>query len=162
MRGTAEPERVVLRPHWLRIVGWTLSIALAAFSVGGWFAFPADVRARVTPFQLITLVAILATVIAVIMITAASSVIADVEGLRIRNGLRVHRIGWARVHKFLLRRGDSWAIVLLEPADGSPFEADLDAEQIQLLGIQAHDGERARRAVEELRRLHAQREKNTP
>src|SRR5690606_16323765 len=111
--------------------------------------------ARVTPFQLATLVAILLTLVALIMIAAASSVTAGPEGLRVRNGLRVHEVPWQRVHKIILRPGDPWAMVLLRPTDG-PFEVDLDAERLQLMGIQGHDGERARRAVERLRRLRSE------
>ena len=60
------------------------------------------------------------------------------------------------MHKIILRKGDPWALALLRPADGSPFEVDLDAERLMLMGIQAHDGDRARQAVAELRRLRAE------
>lgn len=149
-------ERVVLRPFWLRIVGWSLSVLFVGFTVGGWFAFPASIRALVTPFQLATLITILVALIAMILIATASSVTADADGLRVRNGLRTHAIGWDRVHKIILRKGDPWALALLRPADGSPFEVDLDAERLMLMGIQAHDGDRARQAVAELRRLRAE------
>ncbi len=150
------PERIVLRPFWLRIVGWSLSALFVLFVVGGWFAFPASVRALVTPFQLVTLISILVALIAMIMIATASSVTADADGLQIRNGLRLHKIGWDRMHKIILRQGDPWALLLLRPSDGSPFEVDLDAERLMVMGIQAHDGDRARKAVAEIRRLRAE------
>ena len=50
------------------------------------------------------------------------------------------------MHKFLLRPGDPWAIVLIKP-DDRPFEVDLDAEKRQLMGIQAGDGPAATEAV---------------
>jgi hypothetical protein len=74
--------------------------------------------------------------------------------LLLRNGLRTHVIPWSRVHKILLRRGDPWAFVLLRPTDGRPFEADLDADKLMLMGIIATEGVAAQRAVEELRQRH--------
>ena len=85
---------------------------------------------------------------------ASSYVRADATGLRIRNGLRVYAVPWARVHKIILRPGDPWALVLLTPADGRPFEADFDAEKRQLMGIQAVDRRLATAAVNELRVRH--------
>jgi hypothetical protein len=44
--------------------------------------------------------------------------------------------------------------LLLKPAGGQPFEADLDADRRQLMGIQAVDGSLATAAVNELRIRH--------
>ena len=72
------------------------------------------------------------------MVALASSYVrADASGLRIRNGLRVHAVPWDRVHKIILRPGDPWALLLITPEDGRPFEADIDAEKRQLMGIQS-------------------------
>jgi hypothetical protein len=87
-------------------------------------------------------------------VLASSYVRADGLGLRIRNGLRVHLVPWERVHKIILRPGDPWAQLLLKPADGQPFVADLDADRRQLMGIQAVDGPLATAAVNELRVRH--------
>ena len=87
-------------------------------------------------------------------VLASSYVRADSTGLRYRNGLRVHAVPWARVHKIILRQGDPWALLLMTPADGQPFEADLDAERRQLMGIQRVDGKLATAAVNELRLRH--------
>ena len=57
------------------------------------------------------------------------------------------------MHKFLLRPGDPWAIVLIKP-DDRPFEVDLDAEKRQLMGIQAGDGPAAVEAIATLSELH--------
>jgi hypothetical protein len=61
---------------------------------------------------------------------------------------------WERVHKIILRPGDPWAQLLLKPSDGRPFEADLDADKRQLMGIQTVDGPLAVAAVKELRVRH--------
>ena len=94
------------------------------------------------------------TIIFVLATAAASYVRADATGLRIRNGLRRYDVPWSRVHKIILRPGDPWAQALLTPADGQPFEADIDAEKRQLMGIQSSDGPGARQAVEQLRQRH--------
>ncbi len=148
----AEPYRA--RPHRLRVLAGVAVAALVVSSALFWIAMPAEVRVLFTVSQLLTLLAVVAVLILIIVAAAASYVRADVEGLRFRNGLRTHQVPWARVHKILLRRGDPWAQLLLTPADGSPFEVDLDAEKRQLMGIQAGDGVRAQQAVEELRLRH--------
>jgi hypothetical protein len=88
-----------------------------------------------------------------VMVSLAMSVVrADADGLWFRNGLRTHTVPWNRVHQIILRRGDPWAFVLLTPADGRPFTADLDAEKRQLMALQYGDGAAAQVGVEELRR----------
>jgi hypothetical protein len=68
--------------------------------------------------------------------------------------LRVHAVPWERIHKIILRPSDPWAQLLLNHADGRPFEADLDADKRQLMGIQTVDGPLAAAAVNELRVRH--------
>jgi hypothetical protein len=143
----------VFRPRRLRVLAVAMSIVLVAAVVIGWFALPLSLRVTFTLSQRLTLLALLAFLELVVIAIAASYVRADAAGLRFRNGLRSYTVAWPRVHKFVLRPGDPWAIVLLLPDDGTPFEVDLDAEKRQLMGIQANDGESARLAVERLRRL---------
>ncbi len=99
-----------------------------------------------------TLLAVLALLVVVILAVAASSVRADETGLQIRNGLRTYRCRGAGYTRSSFRRGDPWAQLLLTPADGGEFAVDLDAEKCQLMAIQAVDGARAQQAVDELRR----------
>ena len=143
-------------PHRLRVLAIVTVVALCLLTAVGWFALPRDIRKLFTLSQLLTLLAVLALLVGVIVALAASSVRADETGLRIRNGLRSYLVPWARVHKIIFRSGDPWAQLLLIPADGSEFTADLDAEKCLLMGIQAVDGDRAQRAVEELRHRHRQ------
>jgi hypothetical protein len=143
-------------PRRSRIFALASTAALCVLTVVGWFALPPNVRELFTVFQLLTLLGVLALLVGVIVGVAASSVRADETGLQIRNGLRTYQIPWARVHKIIFRKGDPWAQLLLQPADGSEFRVDLDAEKRSLMGIQAVDGDRARQAVEELRRRHRQ------
>ena len=138
----------------MRTLAIVAVVALCSLTLLGWFALPRDIRHLFTVSQLLTLLALLALLVGVIVALAASSVRADETGLRIRNGLHSHQVPWGRVHKIIFRSGDPWAQLLLRPADGSRFTADLDAEKCLLMGIQAVDGERAQQAVEELRRRH--------
>jgi hypothetical protein len=141
-------------PRRLRTLAVVTVAVLCTVTFVGWFALPRNIRQLFTVSELLTLLALLGLLVGVIVAVAASSVRADEAGLQIRNGLHRYRVPWARVHKIIFRSGDPWAQLLLRPADGSEFRIDLDAEKRLLMGIQAVDGERARQAVEELRRRH--------
>ena len=141
-------------PHRLRIFVTITTAVLCSLTVAWWFALPANIRDLFTWSQRLTLLVVLALLVGVIVVVSASSVRADEDGVRIRNGLRTHLVPWGRVHKIIFRSGDPWAQLLLLLADGGEFEVDLDAEKRQLMGIQAVDGIRAQRAIEELRRRH--------
>jgi hypothetical protein len=144
----------IARPHRLRVIAMIASLALCALAAGIWLLLPTEIRVLFTVSQVLTLLGLLAFLIGAMAALAGSYVRADRAGLRIRNALRVHAVPWERVHKIILRPGDPWALLLLKPADGRPFEADLDAERRQLMGIQAVDGPLATAAVNELRVRH--------
>jgi hypothetical protein len=144
----------VARPRLVRVITIIATLALCAMSVVGWLLLPEEIRALFTLSQLLTLLGILALLVVGMVALGSSYVRADSTGLRYRNGLRVHTVPWARVHKIILRPGDPWAMLLMAPADGRPFEADLDAERGQLMGIQRVDGKLATAAVNELRLRH--------
>jgi hypothetical protein len=140
---------VTYRPRALRIMAIVTSVVLAGLYVAGWFALPAQIRAQVTLSQRLTLLLILALMLAALWSLAASSVRVDVDGLRIRNGFRTHRLAWSEIGAFRLRPGDPWAYALLLPVSE-------DSERRPLMGIQAGDGRSAERAVADLRaRLEA-------
>lgn len=141
------------RPFRLRVVAWTLGAALCGLYLFGWFALPAHLRALFTAWEIATLLLILAVILLVLGALAGSSVRAAADGLRVRNGLRVHVVTWPRIRAVVLRSGDPWALCLLNSADGSPYARDLDPETLMLMGIQRNDGERAVQAVADLRRL---------
>jgi asparagine N-glycosylation enzyme membrane subunit Stt3 len=144
----------VARPHRVRVIAIIASVALCVLTAVGWFLLPAEIRALFTLSQRLTLLGVLAVLVLGLAAMASSYVRADGTGLRIRNGVRVHAVPWGRVHKIILRPGDPWALVLITPPDGRPFEADFDAEKHQLMGIQAVDGPLAKTAVNELRVRH--------
>ncbi|SDU85118.1 PH domain-containing protein [Microlunatus sagamiharensis] len=153
---TPGKDAVVFAPKRLRGVAGLIAAALVALTFYGWFALPREIRVLFTVFQLLTLLAVLAALVLVVVGVAASSVRADAEGMRVRNGLRVHHVPWDRVHRVMMRPGDAWAFALLRPEgdDGqTPFTPDLDTQKRHLVGIQSHDGAYAEQAVAELRRL---------
>lgn len=150
-------QPVVFAPRRLRVVAGVIAAALVALTFYGWFALPPEIRVLFTASQVLTLLGVLGTLVLVIVGVAASSVRADGEGLRVRNGLLVHVVPWSRVHKVMLRPGDPWAFALLRPEGevGADFVPDLDTQKRHLVGIQAHDGAYAQEAVAELRRRRA-------
>ncbi len=144
----------VFRPRRLIVLSTVASLCLLGLCLFGWFALPERLREAFSVSQIVTLLLILFGLIAGLVVIASSNVKVDAEGLRIRNGLARHDVGWTQVHKFLLRPGDPWAIVLIKPYD-RPFEVDLDAEKYQLMGIQAGAGAaEAVATLTELQRRH--------
>ena len=146
------PGPLVIRPRRLRVVAVVMAVLLSFATLYGWVALPRNVRVLFTTSQLLTLLGLLGVLLLVMISLAASVVRADETGLRFRNGLRSHTVPWDRVHKIILRRGDPWAMLLVRPADGRPFTADLDADKRQLMALQYGDGAAAQIGVEELRR----------
>ena len=148
-------QPVVFAPRRLRVVGVVVAVALVALTVYGWFALPREIRVLFTVSQLLTLLGFLGVLVLTVLGVAASSVRADADGLRVRNGLRVHREPWSQVHQIVLRPGDAWAFALMRPPGSDPdaeFTADMDTHKRYLVGIQAGDGAYAKESVAELRR----------
>jgi hypothetical protein len=90
----------------------------------------------------IGLVVIGLIVAGILHMLARSRVVADDRGLTVVNGLRTHEYEWAEVLGVSMGEGAPWPT--LDLADGSTLPA---------MGIQASDGDRARRAVAELATL---------
>jgi hypothetical protein len=136
-------------PHTWRPLGVRLAMLffgglLAVVCVAAWVAVGAEVRARVSPFQQATMVLIAAMVAAVAWALVRCRVTATTGGLDVVNGYRTHRYEWAEVLAVHMPPGAPFPT--LDLADGTSRPA---------LGIQASDGDRARRAVLELRLLLA-------
>src|SRR5437762_13227478 len=120
------------RPHRVRVITIVATLVLCVLAAVIWLALPTDIRVLFPLTHRLALLGILASLIAVMAALSSSYVRADATGLRIRNALRVHAVPWQRVHKIILRPGDPWALLLLKPTDGRPFEADIDADRRQL------------------------------
>jgi hypothetical protein len=136
-------------PHTWRPLGVRLAVLffgglLAVVCVAAWIAVGSDVRAKVTPYQEVTLVLIAAGTAVIAWGLYRCRVTADAQGLEVVNGFRTHRYEWAEV-------------LAVHMPPGAPFPTlDLaDGTSRPTIGIQASDGDRARQAVRELRSLLA-------
>jgi hypothetical protein len=107
-----------------------------------WLAFPPEIRAQFTLFQVLTVVVLGLMFYAGGFALARSRVVAREEGLTIVNGYRARSLAWNQVLAVTLRAGGPWA------------ELDLsDGTSVAAMGIQGSDGTRAERQVRELRAL---------
>ena len=130
------------RPFGVRVAGAVLGLLLLGVCAMAWFSFDPEIRARFTPFQRGTIV-----VLGLMFYLAGyglgrSRVVAHPDRLVVVNGYRRHDYDYSQVIAVHLPPGAPWAT--LDLADGTNRPA---------MGIQGSDGERARRAVAELRRV---------
>jgi|tagenome__1003787_1003787.scaffolds.fasta_scaffold20360514_2 hypothetical protein len=130
------------RPFGARVMLTVLGGLLLVLVIGVWFAWGSDVRARFTIGQRGTLVLFGVLGFAVWFALMRSRVTADTDGVTVVNGYRRRVFEWSQVVAVNLRRGAPWAG--LDLSDGT---------SISMIAIQGSDGQRAVRAVQELRRL---------
>jgi hypothetical protein len=123
-------------------MGTVLGVMLLALTLACWIALGADIRAKFTGFQKGTLVFLGLIAVAVWFALMRSRVSAHERGVTVVNGYRRRDFEWSELIAVNLRRGAPWAG--LDLSDGTSISA---------LAIQGSDGERARRAVADLRRL---------
>jgi Bacterial PH domain len=126
------------RPRRARIIPYVLAVVVVAGMVVLAVAMPSNWGLG----DRIGLVVIGLLVAAVLHMLARSRVTADERGLIVVNGLRTHEYEWAEILGVSMGDGAPWPT--LDLADGSTIAA---------MGIQASDGDRARRAVAELAAL---------
>lgn len=134
------------RPLGVRVAGIVLGAGLLACFALAWVGFDQETRDKFTAFQLGTLVFLGLLAFSVWFALVRCRVVAEPERLVVVNGYRRRELAWAQVVAVQLPRGAPW--VTLDLADGSTVAA---------MGIQGSDGDRARRAVRELRSLVEQR-----
>lgn len=133
------------RPFGARLMGTVLGAMLLALTLTVWIALGPDVRARFSPFQKATLVALGLLALGVWFALMRSRVTAAVRGVTVVNGYRRRDYEWSELIAVNLRRGAPWAGVDLS-----------DGTSISALAIQGSDGSRAVQAVADLRRLIAE------
>jgi len=126
------------RPYWPRIIPYVLAAVVVAGMVVLAVAMPSNWALG----DRIGLVVIGLMVAGVLHMLARSRVTADDRGLTVVNGLRTHEYEWAEVLGVSMGEGAPWPT--LDLADGTTLPT---------MGIQASDGDRARRAVAELATL---------
>ena len=130
------------RPFGARLVGTVLGVLLVVLVAAVWIAWGQEVRSSFSLSQRATLLAIGALGFVAWFAIARSRVTADEHGLTVVNGYRRHAYEWSQVVSVNLRRGAPWAG--LDLSDGT---------STSMFAIQGSDGERAFKAVRELRAL---------
>lgn len=130
------------RPLGVRVAALFFTVMLAIVCVGAAIGLGAETRARFTVFQVSTLIAMALGGLALLNALTRCRVTATEEGLVVVNGYRTRHFEWAEVVAVRMPQGAPWAT--LDISDGT---------NVATLGIQSSDGERAVRAVRELRRL---------
>jgi Bacterial PH domain len=130
------------RPLGPRIVGVTVVLVLFAVCVASWYSFDEEIRAKFTDFQRGTLIAVGVAILVLMYALLRSRAVASADHLLVVNGYRSRQFEWAQIVSVNFPLGAPW--VTLDLADGNV---------VSVMGIQASDGDRAKRAVRELRAL---------
>lgn len=130
------------RPFGARLMGTVLGVMLLVLVLAVWIAFGPDIRAKFTGFQEGTLVFLGLVALGVWFALMRCRVTASEDGLVVVNGYKRRELEWSQVLAVNLRRGAPWAG--LDLSDGTSISA---------IAIQSSDGDRAVKAVRELRRL---------
>ena len=127
------------RPLGARIAVYVLGALLFGLGLAIWIAFPPEIRAKFTPFQIGTIIFLSLGFAALGWGIARSRVEAREKGMRVVNGYRVREFEWSEVLGITLRPGSPWAV--LDLSDGTSASA---------IGIQGSDGARAELQVRQL------------
>ena len=136
------------RPFGARLMATVLGAMLLVLVLVVWLTWSDHVRAAFTFGQRATLFLLGLGAFACWFAIMRSRVTADENGMTVVNGYRRRAFEWSQVVAINLRRGAPWAGVDLS-----------DGTSVSLFAIQGSDGQRAIRAVRELRALV---EKHTP
>lgn len=142
----ATPAPVHARPRRLTQVCWAVAVlvlvlfALVAYALGTTGGGPTDVTFRLGDQLAMFGVGVL--VAGAVLLFTRARVDADLDGVRVRNLAGDKDLPWAVVRGVRLDDGAPWAVLDLH-----------DDETVQLLAVQANDGDRAIEAVLGLRAL---------
>jgi len=136
------------RPLGVRLAVWVLGGMLLSLVAVVWFGIGSESRSQFTAFQRGTLVTMALLLFSAWNALIRSRVTATTDALTVVNGYRKRSYEWSQVIGVSLRRGAPWGT--LDLSDGTT---------ISMNGVQGSDGERARRAVREIR---ATIDANTP
>lgn len=130
------------RPLGVRLAGGALGSMLVVFCVAAWFLLPDSARDSFTLFQRLTMVFVSCLAFAAWFALVRSRAVATEGGLLVVNGYRRHELAWAQIVAAHLPKGAPWVVLDLD-----------DGETCPVMAIQGSDGDRARQALAELRRL---------
>lgn len=128
------PLPIRFRPLGVRIAAYLFIGLLMITVVVIAISFSPKTRSTFGTSQIVTLVAILAGILAALYALSRSRIDATEAGLVIVNGYRKREIEWPEVVRLSLKPGAPWLVFDL--ADGNTMSA---------MGIQGSDGRRAQR-----------------
>lgn len=128
------------RPLGARVAVFVFGGLLLVVLAATWFAIGPEVRATYTLFQRGTLVVLGLMMGACYHSLIRSRVVATEDGLTVVNGYRTRRYEWSQILAVQLGRGAPWGTLDLS-----------DGETVPMIGVQGSDGERAKRAIREIR-----------
>jgi hypothetical protein len=133
------------RPYGARVAAVVLGGLLLVLAIVVWLALGDDLRSRFTVLQRVTLVGLGGLAFVAWYALMRCRVSADEHGVTVVNGYRRRAFEWSQVVGVNLRRGAPWAGMDLS-----------DGTSISMVAIQGSDGQRAVRAVRQLRHLVAE------
>jgi hypothetical protein len=140
------PDPVSAVPRRLRLVCALAAAVVAGVMVVVGLSLPGTANSVVAygVWDQIALIGLGVLLGAGVLALGRARVDADASGIRVRNILGRHELPWSAVRAVRFDRSSAWASLLLENDD-----------EVAVLAVQAGDKERAVRAVEGLRSLHA-------
>ncbi|HEX4703665.1 MAG TPA: PH domain-containing protein [Pseudonocardiaceae bacterium] len=137
-------DRLVVRPRKVRRIAVPVAVALVvAFVVVAVLLKSGSTGVRFGAADQVSLVIIGVALGCAALLFVRPRVIADAEGVEVRNILFGQLVPWSLIHAVSFPDGAPWARLEL-PHD----------EYVPVMAIQAADGERAVLAIRELRALH--------
>ena len=132
------PDLRTFRPGGSRIVAYAVAVIMIVLTVFIGVALPSYIV--FTPFELLTLAAILITVLALLHAVGRSFVRVSEAGVEVVNGYRRREVAWGEIKGFAMNDGAPWPTMVYG-----------DDERIILFAIQRSDGPYAREAMTYLR-----------
>ncbi len=139
------PDRVVVRPRKMLIASWVGAVVTVALFVAIAVVLRTDQTGVYFRFaDQVALVLLGLFIAGGLLLLARPRVVADTEGIEVRNILVTRRLPWSLVLRVAFPDGASWARLDLP-----------DDEYLPVLAIQAVDGQRAVEAITRVRALHA-------
>jgi uncharacterized membrane protein len=141
---TTRADTLVVRPHKVRLVVIPVAVALVVvFVVVAFLLKDSATGVRFDTPDQFSLAAIGVALAAGALVFVRPRVVADAEGVQVRNALWGQTVPWSLIRGVSFPDGAPWARLEL-PSD----------EYVPVVAIQAMDGERAVAAIRELRALH--------
>lgn len=128
------------RPLGARVAVYVFGGLLVVVLAVTWFALGDEVRSSFTVLQRGTLVLLGLMLFACYHALVRSRVVATEDGLTVVNGYRTRHYEWSQILAVRLGRGAPWGTLDLS-----------DGETVPMIGVQGSDGDRAKRAVREIR-----------